>query len=220
MGKDKLNKSVLRTFKKILILLFISIQACSEDTPEENFIGTKIRVNFYTELCTGIILKQCYLIQENDNIGGDNWQLFYDLIEGFDYVSGYIYDLDVTINKVDDPPVDASSLKYTLNKIISKTNIKPFSGKLIKKGICMNYVIQVNDINFPQDLIEKKWADEFSQIEYENVFALESVCDFPENIKEGDFFSFMIYNEKKNLCSVCLAYSPVPVKSISISVED
>lgn len=133
MGKDKLNKSVLRTFKKILILLFISIQACSEDSPEENFIETKIRVNFYTELCTGIILQQCYLIQENDNIGGDNWQLFYDLIEGFDYVSGYIYDLDVTINKVDDPPANASSLKYTLNKIISKTNIKPFSGKLIKK---------------------------------------------------------------------------------------
>ena len=220
MAKNKFHKTRLRTFKKILILLFISLQACSEDTPEENFIGTKIRVNFYTESCTGIILQQCYLIQENDNIGGNNWQLFYELIEGFDYVPGYIYDLDVTIDEVNDPPADASSLKYTLNKIISKTNVKPFSGKLIKQGICMNYVIQVNDIDFPKDFIEQKWSDEFSQIDYENVFALESVCDFPKNIKEGDSFSFIIDNEKKNQCSVCLAYSSVPEKSVSIKVED
>jgi|TARA_B110000285_G_scaffold185695_1_gene210736 hypothetical protein len=223
MGKGKLYKfykSELRTFKKILILLFISIQACSEDTPEENVIRTKIRVNFYTELCTGIILQQCYLIQENDNIGGNDWQLFYDLIEGFDYVPGYIYDLDVSINEVDDPPADTSSLRYTLNRILSKTNIESFSGKLIKQGICMNYVIQVNNIYFPQDLIEKKWVDESSQIEYENVFTLESVCDFPESIKEGDSFSFIIDNEKKNQCAVCSAYSHVPEKSVSITVGD
>ena len=93
-----------------------------------------------------------------------------------------------------------------------------FSGKLVKQGICMNYVIQVNDIDFPQDLIEKKWTDEFSEIEYENVFALESVCDFPESIKEGSFFRFKIDADKKNLCAVCLAFTPVPEKSVSITV--
>jgi hypothetical protein len=223
MDKDKLNKIYkceLRTFKKILILLFISIQACSEDIPEENLEGTKIRVNYYTELCTGIILQQCYLIQEEGAIGGNDWQLFYDPIEGFDYVPGYIYDLDVTIKEVEGPPADASSLRYTLNRILSKTSIESFSGKLVKQGICMNYVIQVNDIDFPQDLIEKKWTDESSQIEYENVFALESVCDFPESIKEGDSFSFIIDNEKKNQCAVCLAFSQVPEKSVNITVED
>ena len=49
----------------------------------------------------------------------------------------------------------------------------------------MNYVIQVNDSDFPQQLIEKSWTDEFSNIEYNNVFTLESVCDFPEDITEG-----------------------------------
>ena len=29
----------------------------------------------------------------------------------------------------------------------------------------MNYVIQVNDTDFPQELIEKSWTDEFSNIE-------------------------------------------------------
>ena len=184
----------MRTFKKILILLYISIQACSIDTQEEKFVVTKIRVNFYTELCTGIILQKCYLIQEEDAIGGNNWQLFYEPIEGFDYVPGYIYDLDITIKQVKDSTLDNSSFRYTLNRILSKSNIKSFSGKLIKQGICMNYVIQVNDVNFPQDLIEKKWVNEFSQIEYENVFALKSVCDFPENIKEDDSFNFIIDN--------------------------
>ena len=44
-----------------------------------------------------------------------------------------------------------------------------FNGKLVKKGICINYVIQVNDINFPQELIENKWTDESSNILYKNV---------------------------------------------------
>ena len=35
-----------------------------------------------------------------------------------------------------------------------------FDGKLVKKGICMNYIIQLDDINFLQELIENKWTDE------------------------------------------------------------
>lgn len=93
-----------------------------------------------------------------------------------------------------------------------------FSGKLVVQGVCMNYVIQVNDADFPQDLIEKRWTYESTQTQYENVFALKSVCDFPENIKEGDSFNFIIDNEKTNQCMVCLAYSPVPDKSVSLTV--
>ena len=39
----------------------------------------------------------------------------------------------------------SKAISYYLN---DKDNY--FNGKLVKKGICMNYVIQVNDINFPQ----------------------------------------------------------------------
>ena len=93
-----------------------------------------------------------------------------------------------------------------------------FTGKLVLKGICMNYVIQVNDDNFPSNMIEKNWTNEFSEIEYQNVSALKSVCDFPESIDEGDSFNFIIDNDKEILCPVCLAYSPVPRKSVSITV--
>ena len=95
---------------------------------------------------------------------------------------------------------------------------KTFIGTLVKQGVCMNYVIQVNDDDFPQQLIEKSWTDEFSNIEYKNVFTLESVCDFPENIKEGFSFQFVIDNIKDNKCAVCLAFTPVPDKYISITV--
>ena len=46
--------------------------------------------------------------------------------------------------------------------------------KLVTQGICMNYVIQVNDTDFPRELIEKNWTHEFSGIEYENGC---TVCD-------------------------------------------
>ena len=93
-----------------------------------------------------------------------------------------------------------------------------FLGKLVKKGICMNYVIEVNESDFPQDMIEKKWTDESSNKEYKNVFRLESICDFPESIKENDSFNFVIDNDKENLCAVCYAYTPTPDKSVSITV--
>ena len=76
-------------------------------------------------------------------------------------------------------------------------NLNTFSGKLVKKGICMNYVIEVNDSDFPQDMIENKWTDESSNREYKNVFRLESICDFPESIKENDSFNFVIDNDKR-----------------------
>lgn len=95
-----------------------------------------------------------------------------------------------------------------------------FTGTLVKQGICLNYVIQVNDTDFPQELIEKSWTDEFSNIEYKNVFALGSVCDFSEEIKEGSSFEFIIDNKKDNNCTVCSAFTPVPNKYISITVTN
>ena len=91
----------------------------------------------------------------------------------------------------------------------------------------MNYVIQVNDVKFPRNMLEENWStnwinndglDDFSELEYQNVFALKSICDFPETIEEGDTFSFVIDDDKEILCPVCLAYSPVPRKSVSITV--
>ena len=44
-----------------------------------------------------------------------------------------------------------------------------YKGKLVVKGICMNYVIQVLDPDFDSSLIELNWTNEFSDISYTNV---------------------------------------------------
>lgn len=93
-----------------------------------------------------------------------------------------------------------------------------FIGKLVKKGICLNYVIEVNDPSFPQDMIELNWKDEFSGKKYSNVFTVKNVCRFPSNISEEDSFEFIIENKKDLPCAVCEAYTPVPSKFINITV--
>ncbi len=65
-----------------------------------------------------------------------------------------------------------------------------FKGKLVLKGICMNYVIQMVDGDLDPSLYEKQWIHPTDEQTYTNVFALESVCTFPNTIEEGDEFFF------------------------------
>ena len=117
------------------------------------------------------------------------------------------------------------NLLITLFLLLTSCNdddgLNTFKGKLVKKGICMNYVIEVKDSDFPQEILEKKWTDGSSEKKYEKVFRLHSICDFPDNIKENDSFDFIIDNEKKDqMCAICYAYTPTPEKSVSITVLD
>ena len=82
----------------------------------------------------------------------------------------------------------------------------------------MNYVIQVLSDNVDGNLIEKSWTKEFTEISYQNVFGLGSICDFPEDIDEGDQFSFLILEDKDQICANCKAYSPTPKKKLFIKV--
>ena len=104
------------------------------------------------------------------------------------------------------------------NQILSYNSENLVRGKLVIKGICMNYVIEVLGNNIDKNLIEKSWTNEFTKISYENVFGLGSICDFPDDIDEGDEFSFSILEEKDQICANCKAYSPTPKKKLFIEV--
>jgi heat shock protein HslJ len=67
--------------------------------------------------CVGVAPQQCLLIKERLD---DEWQLWYDSIEGFDYEEGFLYELLVEEQTVEDPPADASSLVLKLKEIISQ----------------------------------------------------------------------------------------------------
>ena len=102
----------------------------------------------------------------------------------------------------------------------SENDTNFYTGKLVKVGICANFVVEVMDDNFPKDLIETSWIDEFSGISYNNVFGIENFCEFPNSISEGETFRFRINNNQNLNCAQCLAYTPMPKKYLSISVVD
>lgn len=68
--------------------------------------------------CTGVAPMKCMQVKENPE---DDWQLFYDPIEGFTYEPGFDYVLRVSVAPVPNAPADASSLAYKLIEIVSQT---------------------------------------------------------------------------------------------------
>ena len=93
-----------------------------------------------------------------------------------------------------------------------------YKGRLEIKGGCMNYTIAITSPNFDTSLAMASWTDENTGKGYKNVFALGSRCTFPDSINAGNEFYFTIDNTSVQNCAVCLMYSPVPQKKLSIKV--
>ena len=93
-------------------------------------------------------------------------------------------------------------------------------GRLEIKAICSNYTISIIDSFLPYDtsLTVANWTDETTGKSYKNVFKLGNPCQFPDSIKQGDEFYFLIDNGKQKDCMVCMAYYPTPSKKINIKV--
>lgn len=67
--------------------------------------------------CEGSAPQSCMQIAESED-GASEY--FYDQIEGFTFVEGTSYVIDVTVEEVADPPADGSSLTYTLVEIVEE----------------------------------------------------------------------------------------------------
>ena len=70
--------------------------------------------------CTGVAPQQCMQVKESAD---GEYRFFYDAIEGFTFEPGYEYELLVSVDQVDNPPADGSSLKYTLIEVVNKTPV-------------------------------------------------------------------------------------------------
>ena len=109
----------------LLAILSLVVAACAQSTPTEPadqqpqsraelstmFVGP-VLVD-----CEGEGPQKCMLVKENPE---DEYQLFYDQIEGFDYEEGFEYELEVEVEQVENPPAGGSSLKWTLVRILNK----------------------------------------------------------------------------------------------------
>ena len=94
-----------------------------------------------------------------------------------------------------------------------------YKGRLEIKGICSNYTIAVLEGSLDSSKISKTWTDENTNKTYSNVFALDSRCSFPADIKEGDEFYFTVSETGDKNCNTCMAYYPTPPKGLSIIVS-
>ncbi len=103
---------------KFLILFALLTLSCSEGIEKSN-----LRINHYKQSAVGLGPTLVLLIQEGDQIGSDEWQYFYSGIEGFDYEWGYTYDLKVRKENIENPPEDASSIRYVLEDLIQKSRV-------------------------------------------------------------------------------------------------
>ncbi len=87
------------------------------DNNETNENVKTLFVDSKMATCTGVGLRTCLRVRES---ASQDWELFYDRIEGFDYESGFAYELKVKEEKVENPPADASSIKTTLIEVVKK----------------------------------------------------------------------------------------------------
>ena len=107
-------------------LLILAVSACSSgggstaESATPTTEGEVVRMWIEPELaeCTGVGPMECMQVSYAED--GEP-QLFYSSIDGFTFVEGTSYVIDVEVTEVASPPADGSSLSYTLVEVVSET---------------------------------------------------------------------------------------------------
>lgn len=108
-------KNSLVTLSIVLgMLLLATTSVFGQATPQRVtlFIGP-IQVD-----CEGEAPQKCLLVRKDPT---EPYGLFYDPIEGFDFRKGREYELRVAVEEIENPPADASSLRWRLVEVVSST---------------------------------------------------------------------------------------------------
>ncbi len=100
----------------LMVTLFTMVTAVTLQAQ----VVKRIFIKENTTPCTGVAPMDCLNVRFDN---ATNWELFYSSIEGFDYKPGFQYELLVeeTALPKDQVPADASSIRYQLKKVVSKT---------------------------------------------------------------------------------------------------
>ena len=104
----------------IALLTVALIVACTPVNSTESAIQLEqvtMFVGSETARCVGVAPTTCLLVKFYKEA---EWELFYDNIDGFEYESGFEYELLVTKTDIENPPADTSSIQYALVEVVSK----------------------------------------------------------------------------------------------------
>ena len=83
-------------------------------------------------------------------------------------------------------------------------------GRLIVKGPCAQYVIQVISGDTGNADIAANWVDPETNTNYTNVFTVKNYCYFPA-LNPGDEFNFYFIKQVRTMdCIVCMAARVTP----------
>lgn len=108
-------KNILKLLPVVVLFLFTQCKPMPNSSSADEMI---LIVASQTVDCTGVAPMKCLQVKEKES---DSWENFYSNIEGFTYEPGFEYILKVKKEKIENPPMDGSSIKYILVKQISKT---------------------------------------------------------------------------------------------------
>ncbi len=112
-------------------------------------------------------------------------------------------------------------LSWWLLNIIGcqKTESGPiYQGRVEIIGICDNYTLSVLNGGLDTTQVAASWTDPTTNITYTNAFGLNNSCEFPDALRVGDTFSYRIVSNRNSNCVQCLAYYPIPPKTLTIQV--
>jgi hypothetical protein len=98
-------------------LLAASLVACISCSG----VRTVLIVAPYREPCVGVGPRECLVVR---HAGDDEWQFFYDSIEGFRFVPGYQYTLLVRKSRISEPLADGSSVRWQLIRELNRVLVE------------------------------------------------------------------------------------------------
>ena len=124
--------------------LFMTFPACRTMSKMQSK-HTILWVSSIRVPCTGVAPMQCLQVIKGESNDG-SWQSMYQEIENFDWEPGYLYKLKIKETSLDPKqvPADASSVRYELVKILSRTPDK---------------TLRLNDIRVLNSIQDRSWND-------------------------------------------------------------
>lgn len=102
-------------------LMVLLLMQCAENAAKTRTHSPEkpeaMTIQHYKVPCQGESMQLCYLIKME---GQEDWEYFYDDIEGLDYEWGYVYKLEVSRTQIENPPQDGSTLALKVKKVLKK----------------------------------------------------------------------------------------------------
>jgi hypothetical protein len=147
------------------LIIFIALLTLS--CTDEQVDIANMRINHFKPSAVALGPTLAFMSQEGTEIGTDEWKFLYSEIEGFEYEWGYVYDLKVRKEQIENPPQDGSSVRYVLEELISK--------RRVAEGASFNITLK-SETKGIQDLLVMDGNNEY-QLGYELSIDCEDLCE-------------------------------------------